>query len=91
MRNDIADIYAQIAKMAAERGNCHCVHLDQLDGRAAVAQTQLDAQARAITTLEKSVEMIRPGNAAGLGSSERPPPTTNFQRAGHGKLAWANY
>ena len=35
--------------------------------------------------------MMRPGNAPGLGTSEQQPPTTNFQRPGHGKRAWDNY
>ena len=92
LRNDLADIHAQVSKMAAERGNCHCVHVDQLDGRAIATQTQLDAQARVITTLEKSIEMMRSRSTPALGSSEQPPPpATSFLRPDHGKRAWANY
>ena len=92
LRNDLADIHAQVSKMAAERGNCHCVHVDQLDGRAIATQTQLDAQARVITTLEKSIEMMRSRSTPAPGSSEQPPPpATSFLRPDHGKRAWANY
>ena len=92
LRNDVTDIHTQVSKMAAERGNCHCVHVDQLDGRAIATQTQLDAQARVITTLEKSIEMMRSRSTPAPGSSEQPPPpATSFLRPDHGKRAWANY
>ena len=50
------DIYAQISKMAAERGNCRCFHVDQLGSRAIAAQTQVEAHARATMILETIIE-----------------------------------
>ena len=70
IEKEILEIQKELIRINRDvmQGKCHCVHLDALDNRVTAVNAKVDVHTKALTILEKSVEMIRTTSSPGTGS-----------------------
>ena len=97
LRDGFGKLQVDMAAMAQQiQGKCHCVHVDQVGNKLIVMDRQLDVHTKAISIMEKSIEMMRTLQTApqsqSAGTDVPPPPAPTGTRPPRKRAPqWANW